>query len=98
MEVAMQLCPYCHSSHVLALKIVEPENQLSSTSIPSFSPMTLAALGTQVSKRIHVHPLLGGFVGLVIGGVVFLYAQYKSTRAIHYYLCEQCQQHFEVEQ
>lgn len=94
----MQLCPYCHSSHVLLLKNMQQESQLPSTSLSSFSPMTLATIGTQVSKRIHVHPLLGGFVGLVIGGVVFLYAQYKSNMTTRHYLCEQCQEHFEVQQ
>lgn len=97
MEVAMQLCPYCHSSHVLQLKNVQQESQLPSISLNSLSPMALATMGVQVSKRYNIHPVLGGVAGLVIGGVVYLYTQYKNSVATRYFICEQCQKYFEVQ-
>ncbi|EXE59577.1 hypothetical protein J580_2973 [Acinetobacter sp. 1542444] len=52
----------------------------------------------QLSKRSPIHPLVGGFVGLVIGGMFLLYVQHQDNMVTLHYLCEQCLEHFEIQQ
>lgn len=94
----MQSCPYCHSTHVQFIERSQQPSQVPSTTLSSFSPITLATIGSQMSKRIDVHPLIGGLVGLVIGGMVFLCVQHQNNITILSYRCEQCQEHFEIQQ
>lgn len=72
-----------------------PSKQMMTT---SFSPMTLITIGSQMSKRINVHPVIGGLVGLVIGGVALLYVQHQNNMRVFHYRCEQCQEHFQIQQ
>ncbi|PXA51602.1 hypothetical protein DMB35_10965 [Acinetobacter baumannii A424] len=50
------------------------------------------------TKRSSVHPLVGGFIGLVIGGMFLLYVQHQDNMVTLYYQCEQCLEHFEIQQ
>ncbi|MEY2340247.1 hypothetical protein AB0879_018455, partial [Acinetobacter baumannii] len=64
----MLQCPYCHSLHIILLRQTEPSSGVFAK-LSSFSPMSLASACMQLSKRSSVHPLVGGFIGLVIGGM-----------------------------
>ena len=85
----MHQCPYCHSRHLKLLRQSEQSHQGVFAKLSSFSPMSLAAACMQLSKRSPIHPLVGGFVGLVVGGMFLRYVHYQ---------CEQCLQHFEIQQ
>ncbi|MDR3041294.1 MAG: hypothetical protein LBU71_11300, partial [Acinetobacter pittii] len=61
----MHQCPYCHSRHLKLLRQSEQSHQGVFAKLSSFSPMSLAAACMQLSKRSPIHPLVGGFVGLV---------------------------------
>ncbi|MCU4347706.1 hypothetical protein KTH05_08090 [Acinetobacter lactucae] len=93
----MQQCPYCHSSHVTLLRQTELSSSVFAK-LSSFSPMSLAAACMQLSKRSPVHPLVGGFVGLVIGGMFLLYVQHQDNMMTLHYQCQQCLEHFEIQQ
>lgn len=93
----MHQCPYCHSLHITLLRQTEPTSGVFAK-LSSFSPMSLAAACMQLSKRSPVHPLVGGFVGLVIGGMFLLYVQHQDNMVTLYYQCEQCLEHFEIQQ
>lgn len=93
----MHQCPYCHSLHII-LRRTEQAQQVIFTKLSSFSPMSLAVTCMQLSKRSPVHPLLGGFVGLVIGGMFLLYVQHQDNMVTLFYQCEQCLEHFEIQQ
>ncbi|WP_436863576.1 hypothetical protein, partial [Acinetobacter haemolyticus] len=71
----MQQCPYCHSSHVQLLRRSQHTQSQSKISFSSCSPMSLAAVGMQISKRLGINPLVGGFIGLAAGGMFLLYIQ-----------------------
>lgn len=92
----MDQCPYCHSLHIKLLRKTEPASGVFAK-FSSFSPMSLAAACMQLSKRSLVHPLLGGFVGLVIGGMFLLYVQHQDNMVTLHYQCEQCLEHFEIQ-
>ncbi|MDV7614647.1 hypothetical protein R4666_05875 [Acinetobacter baumannii] len=93
----MHQCPYCHSLHITLLRQTEPTSGVFAK-LSSFSPMSLAAACMQLSKRSPVHPLVGGFVGLVVGGMFLLYVQHQDNTVTLFYQCEQCLQHFEIQQ
>ncbi|EPR85185.1 hypothetical protein L289_0365 [Acinetobacter gerneri DSM 14967 = CIP 107464 = MTCC 9824] len=97
-KVAMQQCPHCHSEHVQLLKQTEQRQHSPLSRLSTFSPMTLATVAMQMSKRMHIHPLFGGCIGLVVGGMFLLYVEYQSEITVLHYQCEQCQQHFEIRQ
>lgn len=61
----------------------------------AFSPMALANIGMQVSKRLNLPPMLGGLTGLVLGGVVLLFLNHQKPIQVLQYQCEQCQESFE---
>ncbi|MDS7931561.1 hypothetical protein RMB13_19150 [Acinetobacter sp. V102_4] len=94
----MHKCPYCHSQHLKLLRQSEQTHQSVFAKLSSFSPMSLAAACMQLSKRSPIHPLVGGFVGLVVGGMFLLYVQHQDNTVTLHYQCEQCLQHFEIEQ
>ena len=60
--------------------------------------MSLATVGMQISKRLGIHPMVGGFIGLTVGGVFLLYIQQQENLVTLHYQCEQCQEHFEIQQ
>lgn len=91
----MKTCPYCHSKHVHLLECRQPSKKLPTTTL---SPMSFVTIGSQMSKRINVHPVIGGLVGLVIGGVALLYVQHQNNMRIFHYRCEQCQEYFQIQQ
>ena len=70
--------------------------QSTSSSMVAFSPMALANIGMQVSKRLNLPPMLGGLTGLVVGGVVLLFLNHQKPIQILQYQCEQCQETFEM--
>ena len=94
----MHQCPYCHSRHLKLLRQSEQSHQGVFAKLSSFSPMSLAAACMQLSKRSPVHPLVGGFIGLVVGGMFLLYVQQQDSIVIWHYQCEQCLQRFEIQQ
>lgn len=94
----MHQCPYCHSLHVKLLRQSEQSHQSVFAKLSSFSPMSLAAACMQLSKRSPVHPLVGGFIGLVVGGMFLLYVQHQDNMVTLFYKCEQCLEHFEIQQ
>ena len=94
----MHQCPYCHSRHLKLLRQSEQSHQGVFAKLSSFSPMSLAAACMQLSKRSPIHPLVGGFVGLVVGGMFLLYVQNQDNTVSLHYQCEQCLQHFEIQQ
>ncbi|HEI8440588.1 TPA: hypothetical protein SLF30_001271 [Acinetobacter baumannii] len=94
----MHQCPYCHSLHIAFVRQTGPTHQGVFAKLSSFSPMSLAAACMQLSKRSPVHPLVGGFVGLVIGGMFLLYVQHQDNMVTLHYQCEQCLEHFEIQQ
>ncbi|MFH3828940.1 hypothetical protein [Acinetobacter nosocomialis] len=93
----MLQCPYCHSLLIILLRQTEPSSGVFAK-LSSFSPMSLASACMQLSKRSSVHPLVGGFIGLVIGGMFLLYVQHQDNMVTLYYQCEQCLEHFEIQQ
>ncbi|EPG6729460.1 hypothetical protein N0O32_001966 [Acinetobacter baumannii] len=93
----MLQCPYGHSLHIILLRQTEPSSGVFAK-LSSFSPMSLASACMQLSKRSSVHPLVGGFIGLVIGGMFLLYVQHQDNMVTLYYQCEQCLEHFEIQQ
>lgn len=54
------ICPFCHSSHTQLIQAHQLTTQPNSTGIVAFSPMALANIGMQVSKRLNLPPMLGG--------------------------------------
>ncbi|MCW3177545.1 MULTISPECIES: hypothetical protein [Acinetobacter] len=93
----MHRCPYCHSLHIKLLRQTEPTSGVFAK-LSSFSPMSLAAACMHLSKRSPLNPLVGGFVGLMIGGMFLLYVQHQDNMVTLHYLCEQCLEHFEIQQ
>lgn len=93
----MQQCPYCHSTHVQLLRRTQETQSRTKISFSSCSPMSLATVGMQISKRLGINPLVGGFIGLTVGGVFLLYIQQQDNMVIWYYQCEQCLEHFEIQ-
>lgn len=93
---ASPACPHCHSIHIRFVEtrqLSAPEN----TSVAVFSPMALANIGMQLSRRLDLPPMLGGFAGLVIGGAVLFLLNYQNPIQIQQYYCEQCQESFEAQ-
>ena len=89
-------CPYCHSPHTQMIQSHELSTQSTSSSMVAFSPMALANIGMQVSKRLNFPPMLGGLTGLVIGGVVLLFLNHQKPIQVLQYQCEQCQETFDL--
>ena len=50
----MQQCPHCHSEHVQLLKQTEQRQHSPLSRLSTFSPMTLATVAMQMSKRMGV--------------------------------------------
>ncbi|WP_333665634.1 hypothetical protein [Acinetobacter guillouiae] len=94
----MQQCPYCHSPHVQLLRRSQQTQPKTKFTFSSCSPMSLASVGMQISKRLGINPLVGGFIGLTVGGVFLLYIQQQENLFTWHYQCEQCQEHFEIQQ
>lgn len=94
----MQQCPYCHSPHVQLLRRSQQAQPKTKFTFSSCSPMSLASVGMQISKRLGIHPMVGGFIGLTVGGVFLLYIQQQENLITLHYQCEQCQEHFEIQQ
>lgn len=92
----MQQCPYCHSTHVQLLRRTQETQSRTKISFSSCSPMSLATVGMQISKRLGINPLVGGFIGLTVGGVFLLYIQQQDNLVIWHYQCEQCLEQFEI--
>ncbi|MFG0635325.1 hypothetical protein [Acinetobacter soli] len=92
------ICPHCHSPHTLLLDTRQLSLPVQHSPLATFSPMTLATVGMHMAKRLRLPSLLGGFMGLVVGGMVLLYINYQKPIRIMHYQCEQCQQQFEIEQ
>lgn len=90
------ICPFCHSSHTQLIQSHQLTTQTNSSSIVAFSPMALANIGMQVSKRLNFPPMLGGLTGLVLGGVVLLFLNHQKPMSVLQYQCEQCQESFEI--
>ena len=88
-------CPYCHSPRTQLIQSQQLTGQTES-SIVAFSPMALANIGMQVSKRLNFPPMLGGLTGLVLGGVVLLFLNHQKPIQVLQYQCEQCQESFEI--
>lgn len=88
-------CPYCHSAHIRLMGSQQVGMQ-SKPNVVAFSPLALANIGMQISKRIHVSPMLGGLTGLVMGGLVFLFLNQHKPINVMQYQCEQCQEDFEI--
>ena len=93
----MQQCPYCHSTHVQLLRRSQETQSRTKISFSSCSPMSLATVGMQISKRLGINPLVGGFIGLTVGGVFLLYIQQQDNIVTWHYQCEQCLEHFEIQ-
>ncbi|MCU4379609.1 hypothetical protein [Acinetobacter haemolyticus] len=93
----MQQCPYCHSTHVQLLRRTQETQSRTKISFSSCSPMSLATVGMQISKRLGINPLVGGFIGLTVGGVFLLYIQQQDNIVTWQYQCEQCLEHFEIQ-
>lgn len=91
------ICPYCHSLHTQWRETRTLESQQHLPKLSTFSPMTLASIGMQVSRRFHMPPLLGGLAGLVMGGMVLLYVNLQKPLLIMRYQCEQCMGQFEIQ-
>ena len=89
-------CPYCHSSHTQLIQSHQLTTQTNSSSMVAFSPMALANIGMQVSKRLNLPPMLGGLTGLVVGGIVLLFLNHQKPIQVLQYQCEQCQETFEM--
>ena len=89
-------CPYCHSPHTQLIQSHQLSTQSNSSSMVAFSPMALANIGMQVSKRLNLPPMLGGLTGLVVGGVVLLFLNHQKPIQVLQYQCEQCQESFEI--
>ncbi|MCH7384414.1 hypothetical protein MMP71_11170 [Acinetobacter dispersus] len=94
----MQQCPYCHSTHVQLLRQSQNKQARSKISFSSCSPMSLATVGMQISKRLGINPIIGGFIGLAAGGMFLLYIQQEDNLITLHYQCEQCLGHFEMQQ
>jgi len=60
--------------------------------------MSLASVGMQISKRLGINPMVGGFIGLTVGGVFLLYIQQQENLITLHYQCEQCQEYFDIQQ
>ena len=90
------MCPYCHSAHTQLIQTHQLSTQSNTASIVAFSPMALANIGMQLSKRLNLPPMLGGLTGLVVGGVVLLFLNHQKPIQILQYQCEQCQETFEM--
>lgn len=90
------ICPHCHSSHTRLIDSHQLTTPVPTTAVANFSPMALANVGIQLSKRLNLPPMLGGMTGLVIGGVVLLFLNSHKPIQIQQYQCEQCQETFEV--
>ncbi len=91
----MSLLPFETSEITTAVR-TKPSRCICKTFI--ILPMSLAAACMQLSKRSPIHPLVGGFVGLVVGGMFLLYVQHQDNTVSLHYQCEQCLQHFEIQQ
>ncbi len=92
----MQQCPYCHSTHVQLLRRTQETQSRTKISFSSFSPMSLASAGMELSKRLGINPLIGGFIGLTAGGMFLLYVQQQDNIVTWHYQCEQCLEQFEI--
>ena len=90
------ICPFCHSPHTQLIQSHQLSTQSTSSSMVAFSPMALANIGMQVSKRLNLPPMLGGLTGLVLGGVVLLFLNHQKPMSVLQYQCEQCQESFEI--
>lgn len=90
------ICPFCHSPHTQLIQTHQLTTQPNSTSIVAFSPMALANIGMQISKRMNLPPMLGGLTGLVVGGVVLLFLNHQKPINVLQYQCAQCQETFEM--
>lgn len=90
------ICPYCHSLHTQLIQTHQLSTQSNTASIVAFSPMALANIGMQLSKRLNLPPMLGGLTGMVIGGVVLLFLNQQKPIQVLQYQCEQCQETFEM--
>lgn len=93
----MQQCPYCHSTHVQLLRRTQETQSRTKISFSSCSPMSLATVGMQISKRLGINPLVGGFIGLAAGGMFLLYIQQQDNIVTWHYQCEQCLEHFVIQ-
>ncbi|MCS4297128.1 MULTISPECIES: hypothetical protein [Acinetobacter] len=93
----MQQCPYCHSPHVQLLRQSQQSQSKTKFTFSSCSPMSLATVGMQISKRLGINPFVGGFIGLAAGGMFLLYIQEQDNLITLHYQCEQCQEHFEIQ-
>ncbi|KAF1022111.1 MAG: hypothetical protein GAK29_03279 [Acinetobacter bereziniae] len=93
----MQQCPYCHSPHVQLLRRSQQSQPKTHLTFSSCSPMSLATVGMQLSKKFKINPLLGGLIGLVAGGMFLLYIQQQDNLITLHYQCEQCQEHFDIQ-
>jgi len=94
----MQQCPYCHSPHVQLLRRSQQTQPKTKFTFSSCSPMSLASVGMQISKRLGINPMVGGFIGLTVGGVFLLYIQQQENLITLHYQCEQCQEYFDIQQ
>ena len=62
----------------------------------AFSPMALANIGMQVSKRLNFPPMLGGLTGLVVGGVVLLFLNHQKPIQVFQYQKKKKQKTFDL--
>lgn len=92
-------CPYCHSEQVIQLDIHSNSFKSFDQLFESISPSAMAALGIQLAKRFSIPPLVGGFVGVVVGGVLIIVSQHvlhKYYRSASHYYCNDCQRSFAI--
>jgi len=94
-------CPYCQSWETIILESSSPQPKTNQplTSQDAMSPIALATLGISISKSLHIPPIAGALVGVVIGGIWMLISQQELdqhsclTYTRHYY-CNNCDRGF----
>lgn len=93
-HAAMPLLPL---PHVQLLRQSQQSQSKTKFTFSSCSPMSLATVGMQISKRLRINPFVGGFIGLAAGGMFLLFIQQQDNLITLHYQCEQCQEHFEIQ-
>ncbi|OTG93886.1 hypothetical protein [Acinetobacter sp. ANC 3832] len=90
-------CPYCHSEHVTKLDIDTDSFKSFEKLFESISPSAMAALGIKLAKLFSIPSFVGGFVGVVVGGVLIIVSQHvlhKYYRSACHYCCHDCKRSF----
>ena len=85
-------CPYCYSDHVIRAAQNTGTQGINQSLISSVS---IATVGTALSKTLPVSPLISGLAGAVVGGLLnSLLSPEPTPVAQSYFHCQSCGSQF----